>query len=246
MLAPLVESGHAGEAGSWAVEGIGEDLVPPNADFSLVHKAYAISDPVSFAAARDLLRQEGVLAGSSTGTLLAAALNYCRSKASRSVWSVLVRLRRKISLQGFQSSLRSSGRLGSRRHGQRRDVVFSRFPEGEEVVVRPDDPLRTVFMCMRAADVSQLPVVDGDRIVGLVDESDMLGAVLEGSARAFDLPAREVMVTRLETISADAPIRELIPLFRRDLVAIVMDGNRFLGIATRLDLVNYFRIAQTR
>ncbi len=95
-------------------------------------------------------------------------------------------------------------------------------------------------------DVSQLPVVDGDRIVGLVDESDMLGAVLEGSAQAFDLPVKEVMVTRLETISADAPIRELVPLFRRDLVAIVMDGNRFLGIATRLDLVNYFRIAQKR
>jgi cystathionine beta-synthase len=99
---------------------------------------------------------------------------------------------------------------------------------------------------MRAGDVSQLPVVDGDRIVGLVDESDMLSAVLEGSDRAFDLPIREVMVTRLETISADAPIRELVPLFRRDLVAIVMDGGRFLGIATRLDLINYFRITKTR
>ena len=69
--------------------------------------------------------------------------------------------------------------------------------------------------------------------------------VLEGSARAFELPVKDVMVTRLETISGDAPIRELIPLFRRDLVAIVMDGSHFLGIATRLDLVNYFRIAQT-
>jgi cystathionine beta-synthase len=57
---------------------------------------------------------------------------------------------------------------------------------------------------------------------------------------------KDVMVTRLETVSADAPIRDLIPLFRRHLVAIVMDGSRFLGIATRLDLVNYFRIAQTR
>jgi cystathionine beta-synthase len=101
-------------------------------------------------------------------------------------------------------------------------------------------------MRMRAADISQLPVVDGDRIIGLVDESDMLGAVLEGSGDAFDLPVKDVMVTRLETISADAPIRELVPLFRRDLVAIVMEGNRFLGIATRLDLVNYFRIVQTR
>jgi cystathionine beta-synthase len=99
---------------------------------------------------------------------------------------------------------------------------------------------------MRAADVSQLPVVDGERIVGLVDESDMLGALLEGSDRGFELPVKEVMVTRLETIAADAPIRDLVPLFRRDLVAIVMDDGRFLGLATRLDLINYFRIAQTR
>jgi cystathionine beta-synthase len=132
------------------------------------------------------------------------------------------------------------------RHGCVRDVVFARFAEGEEITVQPGDPLRTAFVRMRAADVSQLPVVDGDRIVGLVDESDMLSAVLEGSDRAFDLPVREVMVTRLETVSADAPIRELVPLFRRNLVAIVMDGGRFLGIATRLDLINYFRIAKKR
>jgi cystathionine beta-synthase len=54
------------------------------------------------------------------------------------------------------------------------------------------------------------------------------------------------MVTRLETIAAEAPIRELVPLFRRGLVAIVMDGSRFLGIATRLDLINYFRIAKNK
>ena len=61
VLAQFVESGRVGKAGSWAVEGIGEDFIPPNAHLSLVHKAYAISDPDSFAAARDLLRHEGCL-----------------------------------------------------------------------------------------------------------------------------------------------------------------------------------------
>src|SRR6201981_3444826 len=73
VLGPFVETGCIPKAGSWAVEGIGEDFVPPNADLKLVHKAYAISDPDSFAAARELLRLEGILAGSSSGTLLAAA-----------------------------------------------------------------------------------------------------------------------------------------------------------------------------
>ena len=84
-------------------------------------------------------------------------------------------------------------------------------------------------------------------IVGLVDESDMLAALLtdaEGANRTFARLAKDVMVTRLETVSADAPIADLVPLFRHDHVAIVMDGERFLGLATRLDLINYFRIMQ--
>jgi cystathionine beta-synthase len=247
VLAPFVETGRLCEAGSWSVEGIGEDFVPPNADLSLVQKAYKISDPDSFATARDLLRYEGVLGGSSTGTLLAAALRYCREQEQpQRVVSLVCDSGAKYLSKVFNPVYAAQEGWDYERHGRVRDVVFSRFPEGEEVVVNPNDPLRTAFMRMRATDVSQLPVVDGDRIIGLVDESDMLGAVLEDSARAFNLPVKEVMVTRLETISAEAPIRDLVPLFRRDLVAIVMDGNRFLGVATRLDLVNYFRIAQTR
>ena len=247
VLTPFVESGRIPKAGSWAVEGIGEDFVPPNADLKLVHKAYVISDPESFSAARELLRLEGILAGSSSGTLLAAALRYCREQSEpQRVVSLVCDSGAKYLSKVFNPVYAAREGWDHEPHGQVRDVVFSRFPEGQEVVVGPDDPLRTAFTRMRAADVSQLPVVNGDRIIGLVDESDVLGAVLEGSSGVFDSPVKDVMVTRLETISADAPIRELVPLFRRDLVAIVMDGSRFLGIATRLDLVNYFRIVQTR
>ncbi|MFZ2066517.1 MAG: pyridoxal-phosphate dependent enzyme [Xanthobacteraceae bacterium] len=248
VLAPAVETGHVPkQAGSWAVEGIGEDFVPPNADLSLVWKAYTIPDRDSFAAARDLLRHEGVLAGSSSGTLLAAALRYCREQTEpQRVVSLVCDSGAKYLSKVFNPVYAAQEGWDHEHSGKVRDVVFSRFPEGQEVTVQPDDTLRTAFVRMRAADVSQLPVIDGDRIVGLVDESDMLGAVLEGSDRAFELPVKEVMVTRLETIAADAPIRDLVPLFRRDLIAIVMDAGRFLGIATRLDLVNYFRIAQTR
>ena len=74
ILAPYVNSGTMIEAGSWAVEGIGEDFIPVNADLSLLRGAYAIEDRESFAAARELLSKDGVFAGSSSGTLLAAAL----------------------------------------------------------------------------------------------------------------------------------------------------------------------------
>ena len=81
VLAPLVETGNMPETvGSWYVEGIGEDFVPDNCNLELVTQAYSITDEESFAAARNLLLSEGIIVGSSAGTLLAAALKYCSSQ----------------------------------------------------------------------------------------------------------------------------------------------------------------------
>jgi cystathionine beta-synthase len=247
VLAPLVETGTKTEAGSWAVEGIGEDFVPPNADLALVRQAYAVADAESFAMARELLLREGVLAGSSSGTLLAAALRYCRSQnAPKRVVSLVCDSGAKYLSKVFNPTyLAQEGWTHPHRHGTVRDVVVHSASEGTAVIVRPQDNLRTVFARMRSADVSQLPVVDErGRVVGLIDESDVLGALLteHDSAGAFARPVKEVMVTRLETISADAPVADLVPLFGKNYVAIVMDGDQFLGLATRLDLINYFRI----
>src|SRR6185436_4682884 len=82
VLAEYTRSGHIGTAGSWQVEGIGEDFVPPIVDLSGVSEAYSIDDRESLAAGRELFRVEGVFGGSSSGTLLAAALRYCRSRTS--------------------------------------------------------------------------------------------------------------------------------------------------------------------
>src|SRR5262249_61363104 len=116
------------------------------------------------------------------------------------------------------------------RHGTVRDVVVSRYSEGTAVVVRPQDNLRTVFARMRSADVSQIPVVDErGHVVGLVDESDVLAALLterDDADKAFARPVADVMGTRLETISADAPIADLVPLFRKDSVAMFATRGR--------------------
>jgi cystathionine beta-synthase len=189
----------------------------------------------------------GVLGGSSSGTLLAAALRYCREQSEpKRVVSLVCDSGAKYLSKVFNPAfLAQEGFSHSDRHGTVGDVVVSRASEGSAVTVRPDDPLRTVFARMRSADVSQLPVIDaGGHVVGLIDESDVLASVLtdtEGAAHAFARAVKDVMVTRLETIPATAPIAELIPLFRKDFIAIVMDGDQFLGIATRLDLINYFR-----
>jgi cystathionine beta-synthase len=137
------------------------------------------------------------------------------------------------------------GWFGRPRTGTVRDVVINRFDEGSEIFVRPAETVQSAFARMRAADVSQLPVIEDDRVVGLVEESDLLDALVgagEDMAHVFRTPVGEIMVSRLETIPADAPVGDLLPLFRRGLVPLVMDAEKFLGLVTRIDLINHFRI----
>jgi cystathionine beta-synthase len=246
VLAPLVETGRTVEAGSWAVEGIGEDFVPPNCDLSLVAKAYAIDDKESFATARELLRREAILAGSSSGTLLAAALRYCREQtAPKRVVTLVCDTGAKYLSKVFNDAfMAQEGWLDRPATETVRDVVVNPFGEGATIFVSPDETVRSAFARMRSSDVSQLPVIEEGRVVGLIDESDILAALANESdpRTGFDRPVRDIMTARLETVSADAPVAELIPLFAAGLVPVVMDGDTFVGLATRIDLINFFRI----
>src|SRR6202022_3548608 len=80
VLYEYVKTGELVQSGSWAVEGIGEDFIPEIADMSFVTDASEIADEESFATDRELLRKEGIFGGSSTGTLVAGALRYCREQ----------------------------------------------------------------------------------------------------------------------------------------------------------------------
>jgi len=79
-LAGIVNYGVPGPEGSYTVEGIGQNFVPDTADMDLIDKAYSIPDAEAIATVRDLLLKEGILAGSSSGTLIAAALRWCREQ----------------------------------------------------------------------------------------------------------------------------------------------------------------------
>jgi cystathionine beta-synthase len=247
ILAPYVKTGAMVEAGSWAVEGIGEDFIPPNCDLSFVKQAYSISDRESVTAARDLLSEEGILAGSSSGTLLAAALRYCReqSEPKRVVTFVCDSGNKYLSKLYSDFWLIEQGLSDRERHGDLRDLVARTFSGGGSVVVAPGDTLLTAYGRMRAADVSQLPVLEDGRLVGILDESDVLAAV-EGADEhrnaAFKAPVSSAMTSNLHTVQADQKAEALLPLFERNEVAIVLDGEEFVGLITRVDLINHLRL----
>jgi cystathionine beta-synthase len=242
VLADLVETGKAGEAGSWVVEGIGEDFVPPNCDLSLVGAAYTIDDRESLLTARELLRREGILGGSSTGTLLAAALRYCRDQAEpkRVVTLVPDSGNKYLSKQYNNFWMEEQGFIERGQAGDLRDMIGRPHEEGGTVYVGPDDTLLTAYKRMRVNEVSQLPVMEAGRVVGLLDESDLLVRVIADEGRFAD-KARTAMTAKVETLPCSASVQSLLDSFDRGHVAVVMEGDRFLGIVTRIDLLNHLR-----
>jgi cystathionine beta-synthase len=242
ILADYVATGRLGSAGSWLVEGVGEDFIPSICDLSRVRKAYTVSDEESFLVARALLKEEGIFGGSSSGTLLCAALRYCREQTvPKRVVSLICDSGGKYLSKMFNDYwMRDQGFLPGTSYGDLRDLI-SRRPEANAVVcVTPSDTLLIAYGRMRLYDVSQLPVMDGGEIVGIVDESDLLLAA-QRDAALFRNPVREFMSTKLVTVDAHAPLESLMPLFDQGLVVIVRESAHFSGLITRVDVLNHLR-----
>lgn len=242
ILAGLVNDGRAGELGSWLVEGIGEDFVPDNCDIGLISRAYTISDQESLSAARELLAKEGILSGSSSGTLLAAALRYCREQtAPKTVVSLIPDSGNKYLSKMYNDYwMTDQGFMQRPRHGDLRDLISRPFDDRAVVSASPDDTLSSAYGRMRMADVSQLPVLDSDKILGIIDESDLLLSLYNNAAR-FDAPVSGFMINRLEMLAPTEPIEKLLPILRADRVAIVVENGHFLGLITKVDLLNHLR-----
>ena len=244
VLTHYVETGElAEEVGSWVVEGIGEDFLPPVCDLSSVKRAYAIPDVESLMTARELLAKECILAGSSSGTLIAAALRYCREQTTpkRVVTFVCDSGNKYLSKMFNDFWMIDQGFIERERHNDLSDFISRRHQEHATVTVSPADSLLTAYGRMKLYDISQLPVLDEDgQVVGLIDESDILLAVFRHEDH-FKEPVTLAMSKRLETLQADQPLDALMPIFGRGHVAIVMDGEAFLGLITQIDLLNHLR-----
>lgn len=246
-LAGIVNDGVPGPEGSYTVEGIGQNFVPDTADMELIDKAYSIPDAEAIATVRELLLKEGILAGSSSGTLIAAALRWCREQTEpKSCVTFVCDTGAKYLSKVYNDAWLADQGLGERElHGDLSDLITRKYEDGAVVIAGPDDTLDTVFKRMRGADVSQLPIFSEGRLVGIVDESDLVHTVNTDEItreERFRLPVSKVMTRDLDTVQVNEPLEALVPLFDRDRVAIVLDGERFVGLITRTDLINHLSL----
>ncbi len=171
-----------------------------------------------------------MLAGSSTGTLLSAALRYCRaqSRPKRVVTFACDSGNKYLSKMFNDDWMRQQGLIARPEQGDLSDFIALRHDEGATVTAAPDDTLAAVFTRMRLYDISQLPVLEDGRVVGIVDEWDLIRHV-QGDRQRFSLPVSEAMSRHVETLDKRAPESELQAILDRGLVAVIADNTRFLG-----------------
>lgn len=230
------------EGGSWLVEGVGEDFIPDNLNLDLVDDAAVVSDKEAFQTLQVLLREEGILGGSSTGTLVAGAVKWCQKQEMplRVVTFICDTGNKYLSKAFNKSWLHDNHLLESPRAGDLTDLINRRADNGDMISVNATDSLMIAYNRMRAADISQIPVLRDRELVGVLDEEDLLFTVSRDPS-AFAREVTECMVTDLDLLEKDASEEALLETLTQGKVAIIFDEGIFLGFITKVDLINQYR-----
>ena len=242
ILAEYIKSGAMNEGGSWLVEGIGEDFIPEICDFSATRAAYTIDDAESFATARELLAKTGILGGSSSGTLLAAALRYCRDQTQpqRVVTFVCDTGNKYLSKQYNDFWMEDQGFITRPQSDDLRDLIGRPHNELATVTVGVSDHLATAHNRLRNAGFSQLPVMDEGELVGIITEDDILRYAFGRPERFSDSVPLAMRRTYL-SVDRFCTVSNLVSMLEVRPYAAVLDGDQFLGLITRSDVLNYLR-----
>ena len=243
ILADYVNQRPLQKPGSWFVEGIGEDFIPDQFDDTLITRAYTITDAESFAAARTLLRQEGILAGSSSGTLIAAAIKYAREQTEpKNIVTFVCDSGNKYLSKMFNDFwMADQGFIEKEQQGNLEDLITRTYSERSIITVQATDTLLHALAKMRMFEISQLPVLKDDQVIGIIDEWDLLTAVEKGSETALTSPLEPYMSTNVVAVTVDEKLSTIITLLKQGLLVIVNKDGAFHGLITKMDYLNHLR-----
>ena len=238
----ILKGEYSYEGGSWLVEGVGEDFIPDVFNTSLMDDAETVTDKEAFEVLQIILKEEGVLGGSSSGTLVAAAAKWCRKQTEpKNVVTFICDTGNKYLSKAFNKSwLHDNNLLELEKFGDLRDLINRRADKGEMITVNTSETLLVAYNRMRASDISQIPVLSDGKLVGVLDEEDLLFSVSKEPSKFSDNVALH-MIDSLDTLQFDASKDELLAILSEGKVAIVYKGETFIGFVTKVDLINFYR-----
>jgi len=229
-----------GPIGTYKVEGIGYDFIPEVLDLGLVDEWVKTEDRESCLRARRLIRQEGMLCGGSSGAAVWAAKKVAeRMGPGKRIVVILPDSVRNYMTKFLDDQwMKENGFTESRWETNSVGDMLRNLPRRSVITASSADTVADSVLAMKEHGVSQLPVIDEERLVGIVTESDLLAKLVDGRASLASAVA-EVMFRNVKTIHSREDASRLLEIFGEGLVGLVVDdADKLLGIITKMDLVD--------
>ena len=236
----FVKSGRVTKPFTYKVEGIGEDFFPSTIDLKLLDEIIRVDDKECFQMTRDLVRLEGIYVGGSSGAAVAGALKYARQTQKKENIVVMVcdSAAKYLSKIFNDDWMRENGFLSEDVGlGTVTDLIAGRASD-QVIVASSKDRVRDVISRMKTHGISQLPVVDGGKLMGAVAEVDLLRYLVSGES-SLESAVGPLVSSDYATVSTATKIELLQGLLGDARMAIVVDGNAVVGVVTKIDLIEF-------
>ena len=236
----LAETGRLTQTSAYQLEEVGADFVPRVLDLGSLDRVVPVSDRDAFRTARDLVRLEGIFAGGSSGAAVAGALVWARENPdARNILVLLTDSANQYLSKIFNDEwMRENGFLDDEDGlGLVRDLV--QLKGGADVVTaKPYDNVRQVVRKMKQHGISQLPIVDGEKLLGVVAEVDMLRYLVSGES-SLDGAVKPLIEQDFRAVTPTTSIDDLKAALSEARMAVVLEGTRIVGVVTKIDLIDY-------
>ena len=224
---------------TYKVEGFGEDFIPTSLNIDIVDDCYQVTDKECFLTARELTRKEGLFTGGSGGGAVCGAIKFAREHPEcRTILVILPDSGSRYLSKVYDDDwLRENSFLDDEESFGRLSDLMER-QEQTLITARPEDEVKMIIRLMKQHGISQLPVLEGDRLVGIISEGDLVQALLH-DPEIINRPIEELVDQSYVVVPPDTPLTRLAAIFGEGKVALVVAEGKVRGLVTKIDLIDH-------